>query len=148
MKRILKENKILFVLAIIIIIAIGVMAYGLVRYFYGNDKESYGDRLSGIENYEISETIEEDIKSLYESGVDKVSVNIQGKIIYITLNVENGVNKMDAQNYAATALTKFSEEELNFYDVQFFITCKEEENEEKTYPIEGYKNSSSPSIVW
>ena len=48
MKKILKENRTLFVLAIIILISLVLMGIGLISYFYGNNKNPYGDRLKDI----------------------------------------------------------------------------------------------------
>ena len=148
MKRKLKENRVLFALAIVIVISLILIAIGLFKYFYGNDNSAYGDRLNGIEDHKISETIDSDIQSLFEAGVDSVKVDIKGKIIYIVMNVTSGVSKIDAESYAANALTKFSEEDLSFYDVQFLITCTTEEVDEKVFPIDGYKNSTSATIIW
>lgn len=148
MKKLIKENKVLFVLAIIIIVSLILMAIGLFTYFYGNDKDKYGDRLNGKEEYVIKDTIGEEIKSLYDEKVENVKVDIRGKIIYITIDVANAVEKNTAKSLANQALEKFSEEEKNFYDIQFLITCTKEEAEEKAYPIEGYKNSSSTNVVW
>lgn len=148
MKNIIKENKVLFVLALVIIIALFVLAFGVLKYFYGTDSDKYGDRLKDIENHPIKETISEEIKSLYGEQVQSVKVDVKGKIIYIIMDVSNGVSKDDSKNFANQALEKFSEEDKNYYDIQFLISCKGEEAEEKTYPIEGYKNSSSTAVVW
>lgn len=148
MKRIIKENKVLFVLALVIIIALVIMAIGVFKYFYGTDTDKYGDRLNGIENHIIKDTISEEIKSLYGEEVESVKVDVKGKIIYIIIDVNNKVAKDDAKGYALQALEKFNEEDKNYYDIQFLITCKKEEAEEKEYPIEGYKNSSNPQVVW
>ena len=66
MKKILKENRTLFVLAIIILISLVLIGVGLISYFYGNNKNPYGDRLKDIDNHKISESIASDIKGIYE----------------------------------------------------------------------------------
>ena len=148
MKKIIKENKVLFALAVIILVALILIAVGLFTYFYGNNKDKYGERLNGKEEYVIKDTIAEEIKSLYESNVENVKVDIRGKMIYIIIDVANETDKTTAKTLANQALEKFTEEEKNFYDIQFLITCNKEEAETKIYPIEGYKNSSSTNIVW
>ena len=151
MKKKLKQNKVLLVLAGIIIISLVLMVIGSLSYFYGNNKDKYGDRLKDKEKYPVSENINSEIKALYEEGVDEVKVDIRGKIIYIIMNVEKDTSTLKAQSYAENALEKFTEEQLNYYDVQFMITCKYEVVEEGTmavYPLEGYKNSNSKTIVW
>ena len=49
-------------LAIIILISLVLMGIGLISYFYGNNKNPYGDRLKDIDNHKISEGIASDIK--------------------------------------------------------------------------------------
>ena len=151
MKRFWKENKVLIVLAIIILVAVIAMGVGLFTYFYNPDTDVYGNRLKGIENYPIDKNINETIKSSYENGVESVKVDIKGKIVYVIIDVDPETSKENARKYAETALTKFTEEEQNFYDFQFMMTSskeKESEDKEKVYPILGYKNSSSLTIVW
>lgn len=148
MKKVIKENKVLFVLALIILISLILIVVGLLSYFYSKDGDKYGNRLDGIENYKISKTIDTDIKSLYESGVETVSVDIRGKIIYIIMDVSAGVSKTDARSYAIRALEKFTDEEKNFYDIHFTVTCKNATEETTMYPMMGSKHAGNPQVVW
>ena len=151
MKKIFNENKTLFILAIIIIISLIFMGVGLIRYFYGSNKDPYGDRLRDKDKYPISENIGRDIKALYESGVSSVNVDVRGGIVYVTIDVINGTSKLDAQSYAVKALEKFDEKTLGYYDIQFIITCDKEvvnEGEKAVYPIEGAKKRTSNQVVW
>lgn len=148
MKKVIKENKILFVLSIIILVSIVAIAIGLLSYFYKDDGDKYGNRLDGIENYPVSESASSDIKALYESGVESVSVDVKGKIIYVILDVSSGISKGDAQGYAIKALDVFSDEIKGFYDIQFMITCKNSSEETTMYPMMGSKHSGNTQIVW
>lgn len=148
MKKVIKENKVLFVLALIVIISLILIGVGLVKYFYSSSGDKYGDRLNGIEKHKLSDTLADDIKALYESGVESVSVDTKGKIIYVIMDVSDGVSKVDAQSYAIKALDVFSDDDKSFYDIQFMITCKNASEETTTYPMEGYKNSNNTQVVW
>lgn len=148
MKKVIKENKVLFVLALIVIISLILIGVGLVKYFYSSSGDKYGDRLNGIEEHKLSDTLADDIKALYESGVESVSVDTKGKIIYVIMDVSDGVSKVDAQSYAIKALDVFSDDDKSFYDIQFMITCKNASEETTTYPMEGYKNSNNTQVVW
>ena len=148
MKNFWKENKVLIVLAIIILIAIIAMGIGLFTYFYSQSTTVYGNRLIGIDEHKLDEKLDEKIKANFESGVEKVTIDVKGKIIYVIMDVSKDVNKDTAKGYALTALNSFTEDELNFYDIQFMMTCSSEENEEKVFPVLGYKNSSSQSRSW
>lgn len=148
MKKVIKENKVLFVLALIVIISLILIGVGLVKYFYSSSGDKYGDRLNGIEKHKLSNTLSDDIKALYESGVESVSVDTKGKIIYVIMDVSDGVSKVDAESYAIKALDVFSDDDKSFYDIQFMITCKNASEETTTYPMEGYKNSNNTQVVW
>ncbi len=148
MKKVIKENKVLFVLALIVIISLVLIGVGLIKYFYSSSGDKYGDRLTGIEKHKLKNSIENDIKAMYESGVEKVSIDVKGKIIYIIMDVSDGVSKVDAQSYAIKSLDAFSDEEKAFYDIQFMITCKNISEETTSFPIEGYKNSNNTQVIW
>ncbi len=148
MKKVIKENKVLFVLALVVIISLILIGVGLIKYFYSSSGDKYGDRLNGIEKHKLSDTLADDIKALYESGVETVSVDTKGKIIYVIMDVSDGVGKVDAQSYAIKALDVFSDDDKSFYDIQFMITCKNASEETTTYPMEGYKNSNNTQVVW
>lgn len=148
MKKLIKENKVLFVLALIILVSLICIGVGLITYFYSEDGDKYGNRLDGIEKYPISETIGDDIKSLYESGVESLNVDIRGKVIYVIMDVSAGVSKNDAQSMAVRALEKFSDEQKSFYDISFLVTCKNNTEETTMYPMQGMKNSENSQIVW
>ena len=148
MKKVIKENKVLFVLALVVIISLILIGVGLIKYFYSSSGDKYGDRLNGIEEHKLSDTLADEIKALYESGVETVSVDTKGKIIYVIMDVSDGVGKVDAQSYAIKALDVFSDDDKSFYDIQFMITCKNASEETTTYPMEGYKNSNNTQVVW
>lgn len=151
MKKVIKENRILFILAIIIIIALVLIGVGLISYFYGNDTNSYGDRLKDKDKYPLKSTLSDDIKSLYTKGVNSVKVDVKGKIIYIIIDVEDGTSKIDAEGYAVKSLEKFTAEELDYYDIQFMVTSKNEkevEGQSKIYPIAGAKKAKNSQVIW
>ncbi len=148
MKKLIKENKILFVLAIVILISFVLIIIGLLSYFYGGNKDPYGNRLDGIEKYPISKNIDKDIKELLGDGVLELSTDIKGKIIYITMDVKDGTDKVTARGYATKALEKFTDEEKAFYDIHFTITCKNMKEESKIYPMMGSKSAKRTSISW
>ena len=144
------ENIVLASLIVILLacfVAIGFLFY---KYFYaGASSNKYGDRLEGIENYKLSDTLSDDIKGLYseESSINKVVVNNKGKIIYIDIDFSTSVKIETAESLATKALEKIGEENLTFYDVQYILTYSgEEENE--NFPIFGAKKSTSTKVVW
>ena len=116
------DIKILLVLLAILLVCFGIIGYMFYKYFYaGTSTTKYGDRLEGIENYKLSNTLEKDIQSVYENtaSVDNVKVKTQGKIIYIDIAFKTAVKVDTAKSEAIKALDKIEEENLKYYDVQF-----------------------------
>ncbi len=151
MKRVFSENKVLLVLAIIILISFVVIGVSLVMYFYsGNGKDSYGDRLEGIEEVQIDDNVGDLVKELYkeDKAFNDVIVNVKGKIIYINIDLKENLSLVDTQSLAIKSLEVFSEEEKAFYDIQIIITAKTVEEESDIYPLMGYKNSKNSQVVW
>ena len=80
MKKKLRQNKVLLVLAIILLICFAVILFVLFKYFYvGNNSNKYGDRLSDIESHKIHNTLESDLNDLYkDSKMSLKSLKVNG----------------------------------------------------------------------
>lgn len=144
------DGKIIFLLLFILIACFAVIGFLFYKYFYaGASDNKYGDRLEGIENYKLSETLEADIQGIYSSNktIDSVKVDVQGKIIYLNFKFKGTVKVDTAKSDAIKALDKIGEENLKFYDVQFVLSYVGEEGNDN-FPIFGAKSSSSLKVVW
>lgn len=144
------DIKILLVLLFILIVCFVIIGIMFYKYFYsGISTTKYGDRLDGIENYKLSDTLESDIKSLYEktSSINKVSIDVKGRIIYINIAFKESVKVDTAKSEAVKALDKIGEENLKYYDVQFVLTYSGEE-ENSNFPLFGAKSANSLKVVW
>lgn len=145
-----QDNRVLWVLLGILVIcflAIGILFY---RYFYaGTSSSKYGERLDGIENYPLSETLEKDIQDLYKDNteIDKVTVTNEGKIVYITINFKQSIKVSTAEDLAIKSLDKVGEKNLTYYDVQYILTYSGTE-ENTNFPVFGSKSASSLKVVW
>jgi flagellar basal body-associated protein FliL len=145
-----QDNTMLFILLFILVVCFVVIGILFYKYFYaGVSSSKYGNRLDGIEQYKLSDTLENDISNLYsdEKSVNKASVDVKGKIIYITIDFKESIKSDKAKTLAVKALDKIGKENLTFYEVQFVLTYSGEE-ENKNFPIFGAKNSSSLKVVW
>ncbi len=146
----IQNNKVLLALLGILLVCFLVLGFGFYKYFYagaGNNK--YGDRLDDIDKYPLSKTLEDDIKSVFSdnSEVNKTTVNVEGKVIYINIDFGTSLKVSQAQDIAVKALDKIGEDNLKYYDIQFILTYSgTEENE--NFPVFGSKSSSSLKVVW
>lgn len=128
------------------IFCIALIITAFVIYFIDQTKtDVYGNRLDGIENVEISSTHKDEIKSFIKENeiVEDVTINIQGKIIYMTVKLNDG-KKADAESLAIKSLEKLTEEEKDFYDINFIF----EKDDDDLFPIMGYKKSNATIISW
>ena len=147
------NNRIYCILMIVSILCILVIGVLLLLYFINQTKnDKYGKRLSGIESVEISKDHKEEINSFISEQeiVEKSTINIEGKIIYVNVCLKDG-KVGDAQNIAIKSLEKLTEDEKNFYDINFTFV-KEVTNDkgekDETFPIMGYKKSDKTIISW
>ena len=144
MKRLYNENRTLFIILAIAIGCILISFILLLKYFYfGNGQSKYGDRLQGIVN--IDDNRLNDIKSSIqmEEKVSSVSININGKIIYIKINFNESATLVEAQSVAVKSLEKFSDEEKNCYDFEYTLHL-----EKDSLIIMGAKNVNGSNLVW
>lgn len=158
-KEFCKNHKVLLIglgIALIVVIIFAVIIYRMF-FAYGNDK--YGDRLDPIIGLEISDYTE---KKLIEELTDlekvtNVKMDIKGRLINIIFTVEKDLDKDTAKEYGERVLEYFSDEEKDAYDIQVFVVIKDEykEEEEKVYPIIGYRKATlkedddkSRGITW
>lgn len=145
-----QDNTMLFILMGILVVCFVVIGILFYKYFYGGvSSTKYGNRLDGISEYKLSDSLEDDVNSLYEEevSVNKASVAVKGKIIYITLDFKQSIKTDKAKTLAVRALDKIGKENLTYYEVQFILTYSGKD-ENKNFPIFGSKNANSLKVVW
>ena len=151
LKGFYKNNRIYCILMGISILCISLIAVMFLLYFINQTKSDvYGNRLSGIENVEITKEHKDEIISFIDEQeiVEKSTINIKGKIIYINVYLKDG-KVDDAQSLAIKILEKLTEDEKDFYDINYtFIKESEKGDEETSFPIMGYKKSDKTIISW
>ena len=146
-KKYRQDNVILFVLIGILLVCFIAICILFYKYFYaGTSETKYGDRLEGIDKYVLNDNLTDEIKKIYaeDKTVGEIEVNVKGKVIYINMNYVESVKVETAKSSALKALEKIGEENLKFYEVQFILTCKDNEN----FPVFGSKNANSLKVVW
>lgn len=146
-----QDNTMLWILLFILLVCFAMIGLLFYKYFYsGISTSKYGEtRLEGIENYKLSDTLTDDIKSIYENeeSVDKVVINVEGRIIYVNISFKGNINKDNAKSLAVKSLEKIGEENLTYYEVQFILTYSGE-GENNNFPLFGSKNANSLKVVW
>lgn len=152
MKKIKKlwiENRVLFVLFLIVLICLFTILGVFLKYFFGSSKGSYGNRLEGIKEVEVTDEIKNNFISSMknDASVQEVTIKTQGKIIYIALTFKEGVSLVEAQSKALSSLKSFEQNYLDFYDFQYTLKANATENNEG-FLLMGAKNVNGSTLVW
>ena len=148
-KNLWVENRVLFVLFIVVIICLLIMLTVCINYFFGTSKSNYGDRLEGIQEVQISDDLKNEFISKMKEDelVDDIHFAVKGKIIYITLSFKPNVTLVEAQSKALSSLMIFEQKYLDFYD--FHYTLKSEKTDNSAgFLIMGSKNVNGSGLVW
>ena len=149
MKNFYKENRVFSILMLVAIVCLLTIAIFFIYFFSGQGANKYGNRLEGINAVKITKdkikTYETSIKE--ENGVEKVTVNLEGKIFYVVIYLKVDASVNDGVNASLKTLKNFNEKELSFYDFNFIVQ-KEQKDEAENFPVMGYKKSTSANIVW
>ena len=143
MKKIWKENRVLFMLMLILLVCFIAIVVVALTFFYSKDVSNYGSRLEGIENNPVTDKDKNEYKEtlLENENVKKVSINIKGRIIYIHINFDDEIGLEDAKSLVINSLDLFSEDILNYYDIEFVLKSD-------NYTILGAKNAIIDHVSW
>ena len=102
-----KEHRIFTILMAIVVVCMVLIITVLIDVFggVGSDSGNYGNRLEGIEKVQISEKKESDFENNIANNdkIKSVDLRVQGKIIYITMQIEPGVKLEEAEGIACAS---------------------------------------------
>ena len=146
-KKWINRNKGLAILLLLTIIFVIILLIIFIELLVGGSSNKYGNRLDGIDKVKISNETYESVKKEVEDTelVEKVETRLQGKIVYTTIELKDGITVEKAKEIAVNTLDNYSEDELKYYDFSFFLKWK---GEEKDTVITGNKHHNLDSITW
>lgn len=145
-----KRNKITIIVGVIFFIVMIGSAVTVIHLLYPDSKKSaYGNRLDGIEDVPVeNEQVEKIKNALDETGkVNEVSYHLEGRLINFIIDVKKETDKTSAKSLSDKVLAGFTDEQKNFYDIELFVVCNEDE-ESEIFPIIGYKHKTTVNFVW
>ncbi len=146
--KFIKKNK--YTIIVIIVFLALVVSFVEIKNILVPDegKAVYGNRLDGIEKHPLKtsdlESIEKSIKE--QEKVNDVSSKLHGKIINITITVQDDVSINDAKTLATNTISLFTKDDLSFYSLQVFV--KKENQDLNNFPIIGYKDAGSEEMLF
>lgn len=144
LKGFIVRNKLLSVLLAIFILMF-ILGLVIIKVFifpsYGVSK--YGNRLQGIDNVKVTDSRFDEVKNSFNSkdGFTISGYRLSGKIIDIYVVADGNISVSDVKSECMKFVSSFSEDELNFYDFQVFVTGFDD-------PMIGYKNKNSEGLYW
>lgn len=146
-KKWINKNKGLAILLLLTIIFVIILLIIFIELLIGGSSNKYGNRLDGIDKVKISNETYESVKKEVEDTelVEKVETRLQGKIVYTTIELKDGITVEKAKEIAVNTLDNYSEDELKYYDFSFFLKWK---GEEKDTVITGNKHHNLDTITW
>lgn len=140
----IKRNKKLLIVIVVFLIGL-VCAVQLKNILFPSGGAIYGNRLDGIEEVEIAEDLDKQILEKVSEISSSVTVRTSGRIVNITMTVNDDVSVSTAKEYAKKTLEVFAEKQLSYYDIQVLI----KKNVETTdFPIIGYKHEDKSGFTW
>ena len=145
----IKKHKIALIVVGVCILLIILLFFAIKNTFFANISSSkYGNRLDGIENYPIEDSLVTDIKNgLTENEIiNSVSYDLEGRIINFIVQVKAETEISTAKESVLKILEYFNDDYKSFYDIQVFLTCEDGEN--TLYPTIGYKHKTSSEFKW
>lgn len=146
--KFLKKNKFTIIAIILFmgLIILGVQVKNLLVPDEG--KAVYGDRLVGIEEHELNQSLFTTISDKLKENDKVLNVDnkIHGKIINLIITVNSDMSVLDAKKLANSTIPLFENDELSFYSLQVYV-IKEDETL-NNFPILGYKGTESKELLF
>lgn len=147
MKKIWKENRVLFMLIVVLIVCFIAICSVVLSYFMGSHKSIYGDRL--VDKVEIKKEVKDEYKEklLEDELISSVNFRDAIRTIYIEIKFNEEATLVEAENKALSSLENIDEEILAYYDVNFILK-KDKTEKDEGFTIMGAKNSNGNGISW
>lgn len=147
--KFIKKHKVGLIVLFVCLLLMVLLFFGIKNAFFSNIEESkYGNRLDGIENYPVEDSLVNEIKDMLmeTEDVNEVTYDLEGRIINFIIEVKSDVDLTTSHSLADKIAEKFTDEYKAFYDIQIFLTCEDETSE--LYPTIGYKHKTSVGFKW
>lgn len=136
-EKLKKITPIWMAVIVIVIFAIALLVISLPRI----GVSVYGDRLNGISDVLPNDKTISDIKSDISSDKNVKSVDYKNetRILNFMVDVNDGTTNDNAKTMANKIITHLSDDQLKYFDIQVFFTCKT--NSTSTlFPVVAYRH--------
>lgn len=148
-KKIWNENRILIVLAIILVACIIIMGVVALVSFYGSSTSPDGNRYDDLKEFPKQRISEIQNKIKEKDGVSKVDITYDNrKELFVRVEYTSKTEMATAKAICEEAISYFTEEELDVFDIEFTIVSPKD-GEFKGYTLMGARNANgSGTVLW
>ena len=143
MKKIKNYFKVL--IAILIVVIISILSFLIYINIF---KESNSNRLEKIDEHQLTKKEISKVKETFDEleQLKNIKVYTSYKIVKIYITLEEEVNLEEIDKLSKKALDDFKEKNVEYYDIEIFVDCLDDES--KIYPKIGYKHKTNSEFTW
>jgi len=141
-----KKTKIIKLIMILLVLVIaGVSIFMIYKNLFSSSNNT---RYEGIEKHKLTNDEKNATKDVLKEieNIEEIDIFVSSKIIKIIVELKEDTDFEKVKNISNQAVTKISEDNLKFYDVEIYISSMNEESE--VYPQIGYKHKSNSEFSW
>ena len=141
----MKKKYIKYIIIFVVVLIICIISFFIYKNVFAGVENS---RYEGIENYKLTNDEKNAVKDKINEleGIKKIDVYTDSKIIKIVVKLKEDIDFSDMKKIANESISMFSEDNLTYYDVQFFVESDNKESE--IYPQIGYKFKANLEFSW
>ena len=138
-----KQKRMILIGIIVVVVILGLLF--LKSLFFVKQDRVYGNRLDGIEDVEVSESVMNEMASVFKDveGVKSTDARENGKIINLLIDVEDTTDFNKLKEASNEVYKKLDKDQRKFYDVQVFFFGGGDK-----FPIIGYLHKGGTEFVW
>lgn len=139
------KKYIKYIILLVIIIVIFILGFFIYKNLFADlDNSRYKD----IETYKLTNDEKNSAKDKINEleNVKSVKIYKDSKIIKIVVKLEEDIDFENIKTNANHVITSFSEKNLSYYDLEFFVESDNKESE--VYPQIGYKFKANEEFAW
>ena len=143
MKKIKKYYKV--IIAILIVVIISILSFLIYINIF---KESNSNRLEKIDEHQLTKKEISKVKETFGEleQLKNIKVYTSYKIVKIYITLVEEVNLEEIDKLSKKALDDFKEKNVEYYDIEIFVDCLDDES--KIYPKIGYKHKTNSEFTW
>ena len=139
------KKYIKYIVLLVILIVIFILGFFIYKNMFA---DSVNTRYKDIDNYKLTNDEKNSAKDKINEleNIKEVKIYIKSKIIKIVVKLDEDIDFDSIKTKANEVISSFSEENLSYYDIEFFVESSNKESE--VYPQIGYKFKAKEEFAW